>query len=328
MGTINPQYCPDIAPVPTGNPRPLWSVMIPTYNCADFLSLTLQSVLIQDPGPELMQIEVVDDVSTHDDPQAVVKGMGQGRIKFFRQRNNVGATANFNTCVRRSKGRFIHILHGDDLVKDGFYNRLGTPLVENPEIGAAFCRQVFIDEYGETTDTIDLEQAETGVLTDFLPRITKTNCIQPPAIVIRRSVYEILGGYDIRLFHASDWEMWVRIASQFPIWYETEAMALYRMHSASDSSQLFLSGRNVEDRRRCIKIFSNHLPPNLKKEYCNAGLEHTALYALHTSYNFWRTGYKRQAFTQLKEALITSRSPRVWVETIQKGYHKIARRIL
>src|SRR2546423_1107808 len=42
--------------------RPFWSVMIPTYNArADYLEETLRSVLRQDPGPEQMQIEVLDD---------------------------------------------------------------------------------------------------------------------------------------------------------------------------------------------------------------------------------------------------------------------------
>ena len=51
---------------------PLWSVMIPTYNCARYLRETLASVLAQDPGPEVMQIKVIDDCSTLDDPEAVV----------------------------------------------------------------------------------------------------------------------------------------------------------------------------------------------------------------------------------------------------------------
>ena len=47
--------------------RPYWSVMIPTYNPrADYLEETLRSVLQQDPGPEQMQIEVIDDGSTVD----------------------------------------------------------------------------------------------------------------------------------------------------------------------------------------------------------------------------------------------------------------------
>ena len=62
-----------IFPVPEGIPRPLLSVMIPTYNCANYLRETLTSVLTQDPGVELMQIEVVDDHSTKDDPEAVVR---------------------------------------------------------------------------------------------------------------------------------------------------------------------------------------------------------------------------------------------------------------
>src|SRR5207253_10172288 len=52
---------PRIEPVPEGDERPRWSVMIPAYECAGYLVETLESVLAQDPGPDRMQIEVVDD---------------------------------------------------------------------------------------------------------------------------------------------------------------------------------------------------------------------------------------------------------------------------
>src|SRR5262245_8949670 len=52
-----------IMPVPAAVARPLWSVMIPTFNCNAFLRAALEGVLAQDPGPEAMQIEVVDDHS-------------------------------------------------------------------------------------------------------------------------------------------------------------------------------------------------------------------------------------------------------------------------
>src|SRR5512147_512884 len=95
-------YRAEIPPVPDGISRPLWSVMIPTYHCARFLPRTLESVLIQDPGSDLMQIEVVDDGSTLDDPESVVSEVGQGRISFYRQSHNVGHTRNFETCLRRA----------------------------------------------------------------------------------------------------------------------------------------------------------------------------------------------------------------------------------
>ena len=60
---------PSIAPVASDVHRPLWSVMIPAYNCARYLRQSLESVLVQDLGPSHMQIEVVDDRSTEDDPE-------------------------------------------------------------------------------------------------------------------------------------------------------------------------------------------------------------------------------------------------------------------
>ena len=62
-----------ILPITDEGKRPIWSVMIPTYNCANYLRETLASVLAQDPGADVMQIEVVDDHSTKDDPKAVVE---------------------------------------------------------------------------------------------------------------------------------------------------------------------------------------------------------------------------------------------------------------
>ncbi|HZY25562.1 MAG TPA: glycosyltransferase, partial [Bacteroidales bacterium] len=76
--------------------------MIPTYNCAHYLRETIASVLAQDPGPEIMQIEVVDDHSTRDDPEVVVKELAGDRVGFYRQSQNVGYIKNFETCLQRS----------------------------------------------------------------------------------------------------------------------------------------------------------------------------------------------------------------------------------
>jgi glycosyltransferase involved in cell wall biosynthesis len=76
------------------------------------------------PGVELMQIEVVDDHSTKDDPEAVVRELAGDRVSFYRQSENVGYIKNFETCLQRSRGKLIHLLHSDDCVKDEFYCKL------------------------------------------------------------------------------------------------------------------------------------------------------------------------------------------------------------
>ena len=122
------KYVPSFRPIPSTINRPFISVMIPTYHCALFLEETLQSVLSQAESPEKMQIEVIDDHSTADNPEEIVSRIGRGRVSFFRQPENVGHTKNFATCIERAKGEIVHLLHGDDLVSAGYYKRLGDVL--------------------------------------------------------------------------------------------------------------------------------------------------------------------------------------------------------
>ena len=87
MSDRRPELPRRFAPLADAKDRPLWSVMIPTYNCAGYLRETLACVLAQDPGPDQMQIEVVDDCST-DDPQAIVDELAPDRVSFHRQPEN------------------------------------------------------------------------------------------------------------------------------------------------------------------------------------------------------------------------------------------------
>src|ERR1019366_10494544 len=124
-----PEYGPPkIGPSPEVSRRPFWSVMIPAYNRTKYLEKTLRSVLSQDPGPEEMQIEVVDDVSLVDDPEPIVRRVAGHRVSFFRNPRNLGLMPNFNNCIERSQGQWVHILHTDDFVYPGFYERLKAPL--------------------------------------------------------------------------------------------------------------------------------------------------------------------------------------------------------
>ncbi|GET35675.1 glycosyltransferase family 2 protein [Microseira wollei] len=297
-------YRATLPPVPEGVSRPLWSVMIPTYNCAKYLRETLASVLAQDPGAEVMQIEVVDDRSTQDDPAAVVEELGRGRVGFYQQPQNVGHVKNFQTCLERSRGHLIHLLHGDDCVRPGFYRKLQSALEQKPEIGAAFCRQILMDEQGHWQQLTWLEQPESGVLSNWLERIAVEQRIQTPSIVVRREVYEKLGGFNSRLSWSEDWEMWVRIAAKYPVWYEVEPLAIYRMHSNSSSGRHMRTGENMRDVRRAIEIFQSYLPQTNASQLVNQARENWALDALtYTVPEMLDRGDLAAATIQIQEAL-------------------------
>jgi len=185
-----------------------------------------------------------------------------------------------------------------------FYRRLEAPLVEDDLVGAAFCRQIYVDEHGRQQVITRLEQNHSGILTNALDMLAVSNRIQPPSIVIKRQVYEILGGYDSRLFHSADWEMWVRIAAYYSIWYEVEPLAMYRVHTASDTSRLFQTGANMQNRRQCIGTFHNYLPPARKKTLTRKSLGYSTLYGLRMAFQFLKSGKVRLSLVQLREAAL------------------------
>ena len=309
-------YRAKVPPLPEGITRPLWSVMIPTYNCADYLRETLASVLAQDPGPEIMQIEVVDDYSTKDDPEAVVRELAGDRVSFYRQPENVGSIKNFNTCLQRSRGKLIHLLHGDDGVREGFYHKMQEAFTINSEIGAAFCRHINIDERGNWQLVSFLEQCQSGFIENWLERIAVINRLQPPSIVVRRDVYEKLGGFDRRICCCGeDWEMWVRISSYYPVWYEVEPLAFYRVHSSSLTGRCALNGQNIRDLQKIIEIIQPCLPPAKATYLAQKAREFSAIYAIKTIIpGFIARGNWNAARIQLQEALKCSFSLRILEE--------------
>ena len=256
-GSFDPEAAPPrVPPVASDEARPQWSVMIPTFNCAHFLRETLASVLREDPGAEHMQIEVVDDVSTKDDPEAVVRELGGGRVRFHRKARNEGVSRNFNTCLERARGRLVHILHGDDLVRDGFYREVGAAAERHEDIAAFFTRCRVITEKGDLTEVTSRLRLLSSP-TRLASELYYDNPIRTPGVVIRRAFYEAHGGFRTDLVHTADWEMWTRAVTLGGGLFLPGLLADYRHFAANDSGRLARTGESLRDRLRCAAIIAH-----------------------------------------------------------------------
>ena len=303
---------PPINCVSESSYRPFLSVMIPTYNPnLKYLVKTLRSVLEQELGVDEMQIEVVDDCSTQNDPETIVNEISRGRVQFYRQPRNLGIVANWNACIQRARGHWVHILHQDDLVLKGFYRCLQEALGKEPTVGAAFCRHSYIDEKDDCLVLSLLERETPGVLSDWLELIATMQRVQFPSIIVRRSTYEELGGFCPQARSAADWEMWKRIAAHYPVWYEPQLLASFRLHSASESSHLIRAGTNIADTRRAIEISKSYLPKAVTPELCIKAREYYALDALSRARSMLNRHDIAAAIAQIQEGLKCSNSPRV-----------------
>ena len=302
MGVQNgpPPSPPSIAPRRSDG-APLWSVVIPVHNCADLLDVALRSVLDQVGGRSDVEIIVVDDGSV-DHPETVVEALDpHGRVRFERNDVALGAVANFNHCLRSTSGELVHLLHGDDLVHDGFYDAMASAF-ENAGVIAAVCRTQYVDDAGVPGATTRSERNGTGRWSNAAETLAISNRVRPAAVVVRREAYERVGGFREDLPHAADWEMWMRLAVNGDIWFVDETLAGYRVHDASDTAARVRSGTNIRERRDAIRIVASHLPEEHRRSAMRKALVYSAAFAGRSAVNAVRRRDLRTARAQLRES--------------------------
>jgi GT2 family glycosyltransferase len=274
---------PVIPPVPAGAERPFWSVMIPTYNRTRYLERTLLSVLAEDPGPERMQIEVVDNGSATDDAETLVRRVGGGRVAFHRQPRNLLLHENWNDCVTRARGRWVHLLHDDDAVLPGFYERYEALISRHPAATLVTAPSVHIDEADQRIGADAPLVRSDGPVEGFERMMATQNPIKTPSVVIARAAYEKAGGFSDRLSHTADWEMFFRAGTAGAALAAVEPSCLYRLHAGSDTSRVLMDGRNVREIVAAIDMCFARLPAALQRQLGPKRYEWVAGQAYHTS---------------------------------------------
>ena len=188
-----------------------------------------------------------------------------------------------------------------------------------PAVGAAFCRVVFIDERGEWNGLQEPESSSSGVLPDLFDRLLTMQRLQTPSMVVRREVYEKLGGFDRRLSWTEDWEMWARISKAYPVWFEKTVLALYRIHSSSNSGRYKQTAENVRDLGRLFGILEDACQTSGQRDLAKIGRLNHAKGAVKLSAAFFAGGNLPAARNQLKAAFRLARSPRL-IPTLATAY--------
>jgi len=227
------------------------SIMIPTYNCAGYLERTLASLAEQ--GVDQAQVEVVDDCSTDDDPEEAVRHGGRGRVGFHRQSDNLGLVGNFNSCIGRAERKWVHLLHGDDLVLPGAYGAFAELLGRYPETAVVFGRSVMIDEDGVWDGlTKVLGPGLDGELA-YDPFIWRLNPVQFAGTMFRRDAALAVGAFDDRYAHAADWDLWWKLAKAYPAAYTNLCLGGYRRFQGSHTSTLVRTASNLREGLRLVE---------------------------------------------------------------------------
>jgi glycosyltransferase involved in cell wall biosynthesis len=195
----------------------------------------VNSVLLQ--THKEIELIIVDDneedSAYRKEIERYIKTMNDSRIEYIKHKKNMGACAARNTGIKAAKGEFITFLDDDD---EWLPQKLEKqiPLMSNPEVGLVYCGYIDVDDVTGIERVAERKTFEGWVFDELI----KENFIGSTSFpLIRKSVFEDAGFFDIEAKSAQDYDMWLRISKKYVIKYLNEVLVKYHVHSGAQISK-------------------------------------------------------------------------------------------
>ncbi len=210
--------------------KPAVSAVMATHNYARYLPVSIESVRAQTFTD--WELVIVDDGST-DDTQKVLRAyQSDPRIRVIHS-DRLGQTRAKNLGVRLSRADKLAFLDADDA---WFPTKLERQLeLMTPDVGAVYCAREFMDGNGDRIDRPNTLAPYSGTVLD---QLFVQNFVCFSSTMIRRSVYDHVGGFNPLLDLAIDYDFWLRIAQHYEFQYVPEVMVRYRTGHGNLSQKL------------------------------------------------------------------------------------------
>jgi len=236
--------------------KPLVSIITPSLNQGDYIEKTIKSVINQDyPNVEYF---VIDGGST-DDTLNILKKY-DSKIMWLSESDRGQAEA-INKGIRLTKGEIVVWLNSDDTFLPGAIKKVVNCFLNHSKVKMVYGKSYFID----ITDKI-VGQYPTEPF-DY-QRLAAFNFICQPSAFFKRDAFFDIGELNPDLQYSLDYDLWIRIAKNFPIMYINQYLSNYRLHKASKTvSYVHALRSHKEGMDTALKHF-NWAPINRVYGYC------------------------------------------------------------
>ncbi|MDF5725002.1 MAG: glycosyltransferase family 2 protein [Rhizonema sp. PD37] len=137
--------------------QPLVSVIIPTYNRSNYLTQAIASAV----GQSYKNIEIiVSDDCSPENQRKIIESFQDPRIRFRRNRQNLGISLNVIGAFQEAKGKYVASLNDDDMWNEDFLEKLVPQLDANPNLVIAFSDHYVMDSDGRIDDVATEENSQ------------------------------------------------------------------------------------------------------------------------------------------------------------------------
>jgi len=196
-------------------PIPKVSVVIPTYDRIETLPRSLDSVINQTfPDWELI---VVDDGSTDGTDKMILRDYPA--VRLHRQENG-GVSSARNSGAALASGEWIAFLDSDDAWLPEKLERQLSALANEPELRLSHTDEIWIRNGKRVNQPKGYAKSGGGIYLRCLPLC----CICPSSVLLRRDLFDVIGGFDETLAVCEDYDLWLRITAREPVHYLDQAL--------------------------------------------------------------------------------------------------------
>ncbi len=203
----------------SGSSSPIVTVIIPTFNRLTMLKEAIASVHHQTLHP--LELIVVDDGSSDGTWTWLQR---QTRLIALHRRRRGGPSVARNTGAARSRSPYLAFLDSDDLFQPTKLEQQISLLDQRPELALCHCNEVWLRSGKELKQKKKHEKKGGEIFEHCLPMCR----ISPSAAVIRRDVFQQLGGFDETLEIAEDYDLWLRLTAQHTVGFIDQALTIKR----------------------------------------------------------------------------------------------------
>jgi hypothetical protein len=214
--------------------------------------------------------------------------VGDKRIcAIYNQVNSGSPFKQWNKGMREAKGEYVWIAESDDYADEGLLAELVTKLDKYPTVGIAYCQSWKVDKNNNTLSSLEEWTAdldEQRWKKDFVNNgkdecsrylIYKGIIPNASAVLIRRSVYEQVGGADEKMRYLGDWMLWVKILLTSDIAFVANKLNYYRKHKGSLTSNCQRGGLLFEESCQVIHYISQNVevPEAILEKVCDRTID-------------------------------------------------------
>lgn len=267
--------------------QPLVSICIPTHNRTEFLLEALKSCFAQ--TYKNYEIIITDNSNTNDTKKAV-SAIGDKRIRYYKNKENIGSFNNLIKLTTLTKGKYIKFLLDDDLLDKECLQKMVVVMEQNHNIGIVCAPLQIIDDRGrritprfylikKMVDLYRYKKKDTfinrkEILRDFLTK--KYPCCVPSGIMYRQECFAKLGTFDEKFRFICDVELCMRFATEYDFYYIDSYLSSWRytptsetiaiLHKKGVSPKMFYELTRKYLNKNVLKMFTENERAQLTKD--------------------------------------------------------------